>query len=218
MTALSLCFSSAPFALEWGWHHVVRCWSLEARQQTWENRKVCELFRSRRRPRGRREHFRWIYVSAQPHSASCLGKGLDCSATLVEFPGSFEPAASWVISGLPLFLHSRLATVDESPASDSNVSERQQAHREDWGCALAGNPLHDRGELVVSSRRSGMHEMDKCEAVCFRARQNPSAVRSKDFLNSAGKLKVGPCGGRVWRNSGCVSSSNGCWDLNRTGG
>jgi hypothetical protein len=36
------------------------------------NRKVCGLFRSRRRPRDRREHFRWIYVSAQPHSASCL--------------------------------------------------------------------------------------------------------------------------------------------------
>jgi hypothetical protein len=28
----------------------------------------------------------------------------------------------------------------------------------------------------------GMHEMDKCEAVCFRARQNPCAVRSKDFI------------------------------------
>jgi hypothetical protein len=32
-----------------------------------------------------------------------------------------------------------------------------------------------------------MHEMDKCEAVCFRARQNPCAERSKDFFNSAGK-------------------------------
>jgi hypothetical protein len=30
----------------------------------------------------------------------------------------------------------------------------------------------------------GMHEMDKCEAVCFRARQNPCAERSKDLLNS----------------------------------
>jgi hypothetical protein len=29
-----------------------------------------------------------------------------------------------VISGLPLFLHSRLATVDESPASDSKQAER----------------------------------------------------------------------------------------------
>jgi hypothetical protein len=38
----------------------------------------------------------------------------------------------------------------------------------------------------------GMQEMEKCEAVCFRARQNPCAVRSKDFLNSAGKLKGGP--------------------------
>jgi len=126
-----------------------------------------------------------------------------------------------VISGLPLFLHSRLATVDESPASDSNESERHQAEREDRGCALGGdrgNPLHSRGEVVVCSRRSGMHEMDKCEAVCFRERQNPCAVRSKDFLNSAGKVKGGPWGGRVWGNSGCVSSSNGCSDLNRTGG
>ncbi len=29
-----------------------------------------------------------------------------------------------MISGLPLFLHSRLATVDESPASDSKQAER----------------------------------------------------------------------------------------------
>ncbi len=185
-----LCFSLAPFALESGWAHFVRCWSLEARQETWENRKVCGLFRSRRRPRDS-EHFRWIYVSAQPRSASCLWKGLDCKSTLVKSPSSFEPAVSWVISGLPLFLHSRLATVDESPASDSNESERQQAEREDRGCALGGdrgNPLHSRGEVVVCSRRSGMHEMDKCEAVCFRERQNPCAVRSKYFLNSAGKV------------------------------
>jgi hypothetical protein len=105
-----------------------------------------------------------------------------------------------VISCLPLFLHSRLATVDESPASDSNESERQQADREDRGCAIGGdrgNPLHARGEVIVCSRRSGMHEMDKYEAVCFRARQNPCAVRLKDFLSSAGKLKGGPRGGRV---------------------
>jgi len=42
----------------------------------------------------------------------------------------------------------------------------------------------------------GMHEMDKCEAVCFRARQNPCAGRSNDFLNSGEKLKGGPSGER----------------------
>jgi hypothetical protein len=70
-------------------------------------------------------------VSARPHSGSCFGKELDCNATLVKFPCSFEPAASSVISGLRLCLPSRLATVDESPASDSNERERQQADRED---------------------------------------------------------------------------------------
>jgi len=97
-------------------------------------------------------------VSARPHSASCLEKGLDCNPTLVKFPGSFELAASSVISGLPLFLPSRLATVDESPASDSNEREKQQADREDRGRALGddrGNPLHARGEVVVCSRQSG---------------------------------------------------------------
>jgi hypothetical protein len=38
-----------------------------------------------------------------------------------------------VISGLPLFLHSRLATIDESPASDSNsemsVKDSKQTER-----------------------------------------------------------------------------------------
>jgi len=56
-----------------------------------------------------------------------------------------------VISGLPLFLYSRLATVDESPASDSKQAE-------DRGCAFGddrGNPLHARGEVVVCSRPSG---------------------------------------------------------------
>jgi hypothetical protein len=43
----------------------------------------------------------------------------------------------------------------------------------------------------------GMHEMDKSEAVCFRARQNPCAGRSKDFLNSGEKLKGGPSGETV---------------------
>jgi len=103
------------------------------------------------------EHFPWIYASAGPHSGSCLGKGLDCNATLVKFPGSFEPAASSVISGLRLCLHSRLATVDESPASDSNERERQ-ADREDRGRALGddrGNPLLARGKVVVCSRQSG---------------------------------------------------------------
>ncbi len=38
--------------------------------------------------------------------------------------------------------------------------------------------------------------MDKCEAVCIRARQNPCAGRSKDFLNSGEKLKGGPSGER----------------------
>jgi hypothetical protein len=91
-------------------------------------------------------------VSARPHSASCLGKGLDCNATLVKFPGSFEPAASSVISCLRLCLRSRLATVDESPASDSNERERQQADREDRGPALGDdrrNPFHARGKVVV---------------------------------------------------------------------
>ncbi len=43
----------------------------------------------------------------------------------------------------------------------------------------------------------GMHEMDKCEAVCFRARQNPCAGRSKDVLSSGEKLKGGQSGERV---------------------
>jgi hypothetical protein len=63
-----------------------------------------------------------------------------------------------VISGLPLFLPPRLATVDESPASDSNERERQQANRDDRGRALGddrGNPLHARGEVVLCSRLSG---------------------------------------------------------------
>ncbi len=42
----------------------------------------------------------------------------------------------------------------------------------------------------------GMHEMDKCEVVCFRGRQNPCAGRLKDFLNSGEKLKGGPSGER----------------------
>ncbi len=91
-------------------------------------------------------------MSARLHSASCLGKGLDCNATLVKFRGSFEPTASSVIPGLPLFLPSRLATVDKSPASDSNERESQQADRDDRGRALGddrGNPLHARGEVVV---------------------------------------------------------------------
>ncbi len=97
-------------------------------------------------------------MSARPHSASCLGKGLDCNATLVKFPGSFEPAASSVVSGLRLCLPSRLATVDESPASDTNERERQQADREDRGRALGDdrrNPLHARGKVVGCSRQSG---------------------------------------------------------------
>jgi hypothetical protein len=53
------------------------------------------------------------------------------------------------------------------------VSERQQAHREDRGCALAGNPRHARGEPVVCSRRSGMHEMDKCEADVLEHARTP---------------------------------------------
>ncbi len=134
-------------------------------------------------------------MSARPHSASCLGKGLDCNATLVKFPGSFEPAASSVISGLRLCLFSGLATVDESPASDSNERERQQADREDRRRGLGddrGNPLHAREENWLSARVSeGMHEMDNSDAVCFRARQKPCAVRSKDFLDSAGRLKGG---------------------------
>ncbi len=96
-------------------------------------------------------------MSAWPHSASCVGKGLDCNATVVKFPGSFEPAASSVTSGLRLCLPSRLATVDESPASDSNERERQQADREDRGRALGddrGNPLHARGKVVLCSRQS----------------------------------------------------------------
>ncbi len=91
-------------------------------------------------------------MSARPHSASCLGKGLDCNATLLKFPGSFEPAVSSVISGLRLCLPSRLATVNESPRSDSNERERQQADREDRGRALGddrGNPLHATGEVVL---------------------------------------------------------------------
>jgi hypothetical protein len=37
-----------------------------------------------------------------------------------------------------------------------------------------------REEKWLSARVSeGMHEMDKSEAVCFRARQNPCAVRQK---------------------------------------
>jgi hypothetical protein len=97
-------------------------------------------------------------VSARPHSPSCLGKGLDCNATLVNFLGYFEPAASSVISGLRLCLPSRLATVDESPASYSNERERQQADREDRGRALGddrGNPLRARGKVVLCSRQSG---------------------------------------------------------------
>jgi len=43
----------------------------------------------------------------------------------------------------------------------------------------------------------GMHAMDKSEAVCIKARQNPCAGRSKDFLNSGEKLKGGPSGERV---------------------
>jgi hypothetical protein len=36
----------------------------------------------------------------------------------------------------------------------------------------------------------GMHEMDKSEDVCFRARQNPCAGRSKDFFELRKKAKT----------------------------
>ncbi len=94
-----------------------------------------------------------------------------------------------MISGLPLFLHSRLATVDESPASDSKQAERiEGAH----SVMIEVIPFTREEKWSFARVRQGMDQMDKCEAVCFRARQNPCAVRSKDFLNLAGKLKGGP--------------------------
>jgi hypothetical protein len=118
-------------------------------------------------------------VSARPHSASCLGKGLDCNATLVKFPSSCEPAVSSVISGLRLCLPSRLATVDEFRRATA-TREKDSKQRE----RIEVIPFTREEKWFFAEVSQGMHEMDKCEAVCFRARQNPCAERSKDLLNS----------------------------------
>jgi hypothetical protein len=57
-------------------------------------------------------------------------------------------------------------------------------------------PLTREEKWLFAHVSHGMHEMVKCEAACFRARQNPCAGRSKYFLNSGEKLKGGPSGER----------------------
>jgi hypothetical protein len=58
-------------------------------------------------------------------------------------------------------------------------------------------PFKREEKWLFANVSQGMHEMDKCEAVWFRASQNPCTGRSKDFLNSGEKLKGGQSGEQV---------------------
>jgi hypothetical protein len=51
-----------------------------------------------------------------------------------------------------------------------------------WGIADV-IPFTGQQKWLFPRVSNGMHEMEKWETLFFRARQNPYAVRSKDFLN-----------------------------------
>jgi hypothetical protein len=72
---------------------------------------------------------------------------------------------------------------------DSKQTERIEGAR---SVMIEVIPFTRQEKWLFARVTQGMHEMDKCEAVCYRARQNPCAGRSKDFVNSGEKLKGGP--------------------------
>jgi hypothetical protein len=114
------------------------------------------------------------------------------------FPRSFEPTASSVISGVSLFLSPKLVIINESPGSDGNerntasgqrgsrVCTRWWSHPRATACQSGipdVTPLTRQERWLFPHVSNGMHEMQKWATLFFRARQNPYAVRSKDFLN-----------------------------------
>jgi hypothetical protein len=58
-----------------------------------------------------------------------------------------------------------------------------------WGIADV-IPFTRQEKWLFPRVSNGMHEMEKWETLFFRARQNPYAVRSKEFLKLTEKLNV----------------------------
>jgi hypothetical protein len=98
-----------------------------------------------------------------------------------------------------------LATVDESPTSDNNEREKdsnQTERIEGANSAMIEEIPFTRERWLFLRVSHGMHEMEKCESLCFRAHQNPLCSAFKRVLELSRKEAMLGCKWRTIRRKG----------------
>ncbi len=125
---------------------------------------------------------------------AALEKDLTATLHLLSFPVPLNRRrVQWSLASGYVFLRDWQPSMNLRRATPTREKDSKQTERIEGAHSVMIDviPFMREERWLVARVSQGMHEMDKCEAVCFRARQNPCAVRSKDFLGSAGKLKGG---------------------------